>query len=471
MPTTTASTRSSFTAFNAGLQAALLASCPEHLARVNWDRAAILAHQRNALRALLAHAAEHSPFHARRLAGIDLDAVDPRDLSGLPVMTKNDLMGRFDDILSDRRITLGLVEATLAVTGAEPQPLFGEYLAFTSGGSSGRRGVFVFDRVGLGQFVGSVTRGLVARIHALGGPPPGGLPVAIVAASTSVHLTGFAAAASAGGGLPFRFLSVPVTRPVPEIVERLNAMQPAMLYGYPSMLGRLGGEQRAGRLHIAPTMVTCTSETLSTDLRSAIEQGFGAPIIDAFACTEGLIGATAPDGDVHTFAEDGCIVELVDAEHRPVPPGTPAAAALITHLDNRIQPLIRYELTDAFVAQPPAVEHGYLRARVHGRCDDVFRYGAVTIHPLVLRTALVQTPEVIEYQVHQTRRGVAVAAVAPAGLDRAAVATRLTTSLAQAGLANAHVSVEAVPQLGRDPRTGKLRRFVPLPAACSADQS
>ena len=45
---------------------------------------------------------------------------------------------------------------------------------------------------------------------------------------------------------------------------------------------------------------------------------------------------------------------------------------LVTNLFNRLQPLIRYELTDRFVAQPPATAHGYLRARVHGRADEIF---------------------------------------------------------------------------------------------------
>jgi len=37
-----------------------------------------------------------------------------------------------------------------------------------------------------------------------------------------------------------------------------------------------------------------------------------------------------------------------------VPPGTPSAAVLITSLENRLQPLIRYRLTDSFTEEPPA---------------------------------------------------------------------------------------------------------------------
>ena len=306
-------------------------------------------------------------------------------------MTKAEMMNELDDVFTDRRLTRPAVERALAEAGPEPATLLGSYLALTSGGSSGQRGVFVLDQPAAVQFFGTLTRGLVARLEAMGGPPPGGLPIAMVAAGSPVHATGIAAPLCEGDtALPFRFLGVPVTQPLSEIVEQLNALQAPALYGYPSMLARLAREREAGRLRISPMMVTSTSETCTPELRAAISTGFGAPLIDSFGSTEGLVGASAPDDDVITFAEDGCIVELVDEHHRPVPPGTPSAAVLVTNLSNRLQPLIRYELTDTFVQQPAASEHGYLRARVSGRSDEGFRYGEVTVHPLVIRTVMVQ---------------------------------------------------------------------------------
>src|SRR4249920_1198070 len=66
MPTTTTQ-QDSFRALRDILQTSLLASFPEHVARIGWSRAQIAAHQQHRLSALLAHAVEHSPFHARRL--------------------------------------------------------------------------------------------------------------------------------------------------------------------------------------------------------------------------------------------------------------------------------------------------------------------------------------------------------------------------------------------------------------------
>jgi phenylacetate-CoA ligase len=460
MPTTT--TAATVHLLRDELQAALLASYPELIARMRWSRARIVAHQRVRLRELLAHAVAHSPYHARRLAGLDVGAVEPEDLSQLPVMTKAQMMDEFDDVLTDPRLTRRGVEHALAAAGPEPALLPGPHLALASGGSSGERAVFVFDRAGQLQFVGSLTRGLVARIAAMGGPPPGGLPAAIVAAGSPVHATGVVAPLTAGGRLPFRFVAVPVTLPLPEIVARLDALQPPALFGYATMLARLAAEQQAGRLRIAPRAVTCTSETCTPELRAAVRAAFGVPVIDTYGSTEGLTGSSAPDDEPIVFAEDGCIVELVDEDDRPVPPGTPSAKILVTNLYNHVQPLIRDEITDRLVAAPPVSEHGYLRARVQGRSDEIFRYGDVPIHPNVLRSVLVDSPEVLEYQVRQTRRGIDVTAVAGTVLDAEGLRCRLESALGAAGLVGAEVVVRTAWALERHPETGKLPRFVAM---------
>lgn len=86
--------------------------------------------------------------------------------------------------------------------------------------------------------------------------------------------------------------------PVAEIVQRLNSLRPPVLYGYAAMLARLAAEQQAGRLRIAPVAVTTTSETLTPGIRAAIAEAFGAPIVDIFGSSEGLVGTSAPDDEV-----------------------------------------------------------------------------------------------------------------------------------------------------------------------------
>jgi phenylacetate-CoA ligase len=392
--------------FRADLQAEVLARTPQHLERLSWNAEQIESAQRDGLRRLLEHAVAHSPFHRRRLAGIAVAGVEPADLASLPVMTKADMMAAIDGVFTDRRLSLAAVEQALSATGSEPVPVLGRYLALTTGGSTGQRGVFVFDPAAKAEFILSIIRPLLARLHAAGGIPPGGLPIAMVGAASAVHATGAAAAETIGPDTPLRVLPVPVTLPWPQIVDRLNTLQAPGLIGYASALARLAAEQSAHRLHIAPTVIISTSETLPPEARAAITAAFGTPVIDSFASTEGLMGTSAPGCEVLAFNSDMCIIELVDADNRPVRPGMPSAKVLVTNLYNLTQPLIRYELADSFMRAPGAPGPGHLLARVQGRADEVFHYQAGDLHPHVIRSVMLRSPEVADYQVRQTRTGI-----------------------------------------------------------------
>jgi len=441
----------------ARVSSGLATQLPGHLARLAWDAERLAAHQRDGLRALVAHAREHSRFHARRLAGIDVQRVD--DLVQLPVMTKRDLMERFDEVVTDRRLTRALVEEHLAASTAEPRLLLDEYVCLASGGSSGLRGVFVQSVEEYVQFGAGILRRPMARLLAVGGPPPGGLVIAMVAAASPIHSTAFGSSTATEG--PARLVSIPATLPLAEIVDRLNTLAPPAIQGYTTKLAQLAREQRAGRLRIAPWSITTTSEPLTHEDREDIQGAFGVPVVDQFAATEGAVGHSEPGDRPITFATDLAIVEPVDAAHRPVPPGTPSDKVLVTNLHNLTLPLIRLEVADRFVAWNPALGAGYLRATVDGRSDDVLRYGDVEVHPIVIRGVMVKAQAVSEYQVRQTPQGLDVSVVADAPLDERMVAAALEASLRNVGLRAPEVSVQRVAAIARHAQTGKARRFLP----------
>ena len=87
------------------------------------------------------------------------------------------------------------------------------------------------------------------------------------------------------------------------------------------------------------------------------------------------------------------------------------------------------------------------------------------MHPLALRHVFVKSPEVLDYQVEpDPARGRRGRAGATCALDVAGLRDRLTCALEQAGLADPLVTVRLVDSLERHHETGKLRRFLPLPA-------
>jgi phenylacetate-coenzyme A ligase PaaK-like adenylate-forming protein len=435
---------------------------PPHIARLGWDAGRLAAYQRDRLRALLARAIVRSPFHAARLRGVDPDRFELADLARLPVMTKAEMMENFDTATTDRRLTRELVERHLARSVTDPSLLLGGYVGLVSGGSSGERGLFVQAVGEYAQFVASVMRrAMAAALAAPGGPPPEGLVIGIVGAGSAVHSSGLAVVTATGP--PIRLVPAPASLPVTEIVARLNATQPPSLLAYATKLPELAREQRAGRLRLRLQSVISMSESITPAERAAVAESFGVPVTDMFVSTEGLVGHSEPGGTVLTFASDNCIAECVDDQGQPVPDGVPSARVLVTNLDNLTQPLIRYELTDAFTPAGTS-PGGALRAGVEGRSDDVFRYSEASVHPFVLGAPLLHASAVREYQIRQTERGADIAAVIDGDFDPAAVMAAVERSLREAGLAGPQVRICRVGALDRDPMTSKIRRFVPLPA-------
>lgn len=113
--------------------------------------------------------------------------------------------------------------------------LLDEFVCLAPGGSSGLRAVFVQTTGAYADFMASFISPALAR-SAAAGTPPQGLVAAVVAAASPIHSS--ALAASVMGG-PVRLVPVPATLPLSEITERLNALAPPVLIGYPTMLALL----------------------------------------------------------------------------------------------------------------------------------------------------------------------------------------------------------------------------------------
>lgn len=76
-----------------------------------------------------------------------------------------------------------------------------------------------------------------------------------------------------------------------------------------------------------------------------------------------------------------------------------------------------------------------------------------------------------EYQVRQTEAGIDVACVTGGPLATAALTARLEHALRQAGLTEPHVSIRLAEEITRDPRTGKVGRFIPNRPASGPDRA
>jgi phenylacetate-coenzyme A ligase PaaK-like adenylate-forming protein len=428
-------------------------------ARINRPADELRAERDRRLRAVIGAAKEGSPWYRQRLAGVDARTITEANLPSMPTMTKQDLMDNFDDVLTVRRVSRAAIEDHLSHL-TDDDYLFDEFHVVASGGSSGMRGVFVYDWDAWATCAMLMQRFRLRYVRSH--PELGAQPLRVnVAAGKATHIS-FAAARTFRG--TFNATNVPATLPLKEIIIRLNDLQPVILTGYPSLLYELALRARGGELRIAPRVVGPNSEPLLPEMRRAIEEAWGCAILNAWGASEGVFAGACGEGAGMHLDEDLAIFELVDRDGQPAAAGTRAAKLLITNLYNTVQPLIRYELTDEASSIEAACPCGCAMRRIddiEGRSDDVFVYGDGTlVHPLVFRS-LLGIPAIVEYQVRQTPRGADVAIRTPGEVDAQALCGSIAEQLARAGLDHPSVTVEIVESFDRQ-TTGKLKRFFPL---------
>jgi phenylacetate-coenzyme A ligase PaaK-like adenylate-forming protein len=437
---------------------------PRLIERLDWPAGRLAAHRVQRLRELVREAVERSPWHRERLAGVDLDRLDQDSLCELPAMTRSDLMGSFDRIVTDDRLSLSLVDDHLQTVTTGGYLLDG-YTAIASNGSTGERGVFVYDWVGWATAWLSGVRSSLRARHA--DPELSSRPVvqAWVAAAHFTH--GTAALGRTFNSPDVVTVRLPVTLATEDVVAGLNQARPDWLIAYPSALHVLAVEARAGRLRVAPRQVLACAEPLLPEIRAAAEEAWGVGVGNVWGASEAGVMAAPCDRFGSHLNEDLVIVEPVDEDGRTVPPGERSAKVYVTNLFNRTLPLIRYEITDEVTVLPDPCPCGSAHrciADVQGRLDDVFLYNGRRVHPHVFRSALGRHAGVIEYQVRQTADGADVAVHCDARVDLERLGAELADALAGVGLAHPVVSVAAVERLERDPGAAKLRRFVPRAA-------
>ena len=404
-------------------------------------RAELERHQRERFEQTVRHAVTHSPLYRELYAG--------RSHDDLPTVSKDVLMDRFDDWVTDPRLRLDALERHVDGLGTDDALFADEFRVMPTGGTSGRRAIHAFDR-------DEWTECLVAfmRWSELFGlrPKLPRLRIATVMTTGAKHMTSrFNLSTNVG---IHRSLRLDAARPTAELTAELEAFRPDVVLGYSSAVGLLACEALDGRLRIAPRIVATTSEVRTPETAQRIRQAWGAEPFEAFACTETLYGGDCKQHTgMHVF-EDQSLVELVDGK------------LVFTSFLRRSQPLIRYELGDLAELDTTPCLCGRSFARltsVEGRADDVLHLpgtagATVAVHPIAIRSPLAAVSELRRYKVVHDRDGLHVRLELRSGGEDVAqhVARLLRERLADAGAA-VEPRVEIVERLADDSVSGKFR--------------
>ena len=236
-------------------------------------------------------------------------------------------------------------------------------------------------------------------------------------------------------------------------VARIRARRPRMLFGYPSALAHIArhAESRGQRMDdLGIRVAFVTSERLYDEQRAQIARTFGCAVANGYGGRDaGFIAHQCPHGGMHITAED-IIVEIVDAEGRPLPPGA-TGEIVVTHLASGDFPFIRYRTGDVGALSTRQCGCGRslpMLEEIQGRSTDflVAQDGTV-MHGLALVYILrdiegMKSFKIIQESLQSTR----VQVVTDAPLDDALTGhiTRGVRARLGAGVAVAVEQVEAI---------------------------
>ncbi len=411
------------------------------LRRRQWDApAAAAARRARRVGDIARHAAGTSPFWRDRFAAAGLDPREVRglaDLAPLPVLTKDDVRERAEDLLS---------------RAVHPADL----VAARTGGSTGvalhvhcdRRGVALRNGAALLADTWSGWR-LGQPVAAVWGNPPVPRTWKERFRRTFKNRVVFLDTMRIDDAAIARF------------VAEWRALRPGLLFGHAhsifilaeALAARGGGAPR-------PRGIVATSMMLLAPERAVIEDVFGVRVTNRYGCEElGLIGCECERHDGLHLSEFVAVEALRD-DGSPCAPGEDGRL-VITDLANRGQPLLRYEVGDrgALAGEPCPCGRGWPRlARLTGRTADFLLAldGSRVAGVSLIENTLTRLTGIRQLQLVQDERAVVVANLVPAVGYGEITANALAATLRGALGEGLRVEIRLCERIAQEP-SGKYR--------------
>ena len=334
---------------------------------VSWSPREVRDYQLRKLQRLISYSYTHVPFYRRRMEenNVTPDAIKTlEDLRLIPPLTRLDLQEYALDLLSDEKEELSFETASSSGTTGIPISYCQDLDAISAGVAAGMLGWELagwnFGRRSLHIWGNPSSirhwKKLGSRVKRMMFNQKN------IAATDFNHLENF-----------------------PYIIRMIERYQPVSIDGYTSAIYSLAKFCREHAVELPkPEHVFTTAENLLPHHKQLIEEMLG-PVSDGYGCGEINGIAACPAGhDKYFILEPHVVVETDDGAE-----AGDARDILVTDLDNRVMPLIRYQVGDMIDSLQEGRDELPVGFRyftqVKGRSSDVVRLeNGKTIQPLNL---------------------------------------------------------------------------------------
>lgn len=440
---------------------------------------AILQIQERRLRDLLRFSREHSKYYREKWKNIDIETCKLQDL---PILTKTEMMENFENLVTDPRLKKNEIIDFMTKFENIGKYYLDEFVVSHTSGSQGQAAVVVQHKDGpFHLFAMQVARG-----HAM--PKTWGTVFKKLFKKRSrwalfLFKPCFIPSGAAFGYMPKAsrkladMMRLNLSDPFEENLRKLEEFKPNFITAYVHVLEQLARAAKQGKTTLVSNgsleLVIAISEPLPPDTQKFIEENLKVPVANHYAmgeCPQLSLGC--PSGKGAHVNNDMAILENVDANYQPVPPGTPGAKVLLTNLLNTVQPIIRYELDDVITMSPDPCPCGNklpLIASIAGRSNDQFwvinRHGeGLEMTNFIFKDAFLLLFDLAEFQVTQIGQNqfkVLVEVVKGSTLTPERIRESIDEVLKVEGVdVDLDCDIQIVPKIPHDEKSGKLRRFI-----------
>jgi phenylacetate-CoA ligase len=257
-----------------------------------------------------------------------------------------------------------------------------------------------------------------------------------------------------------RYSSLSVNATDQEMFRDLEKINPKVIYAYPSTLVSLSAYMEKHGLRLSPKALIGTGEMLPEGWRQYIEKVFKAPLYHTYGSTEfPRVGFECKKKQGYHLFPDVVHLEIMDGQGRFVV--DQEGEIVLTHLNNRSMPLLRYRVGDRGILSTDVCPCGItfpLLEKVVGRMDDflVLPSGNKVTARFVTQ---LEYPEIEQYRIVQKAPDLVEVLVIPANQFNQAVIEKIRQTLQAACLnENVRINVKIVDKLPLL-RNGKLQTF------------
>jgi phenylacetate-CoA ligase len=372
-----------------------------------WEPDRLQARRDELLRQQVRWLADGSAYYQKVFADIGLDPASIEttdDLRRLPVTPKSALMNEPDSFRL-RLPDAGLYDLTHSTV-------------FTTGTTTGIPTKYEYTTH---DFFGCLQSG--RRVAKCNGLRPGDVVVTTFPLSPLPHVSAFGpwltmaagvAITSAFTGMPYP--TFPIHNPASSVADLLEAVRPTGLMGIGSFLRRMAQDAAAeGRDFSSIKVVQASGEVMTAKmnehLRTNLERcgATDVHISSSYGCTESGIGWVPAEegGPMYSTAPDQMMLEVVDPEtHEPLPDGE-AGLLLLTHLNRRGMPLLRYAMGDMTAISHERCEstgwQGEAILVTSGsahvtRTSELLKVKGTLLNPQIVHQVVMESPGVLEYR-------------------------------------------------------------------------